>query len=183
VEVGAAAPRDSVRIVLAWTLVVLLLLFAVLLGTGLWLTFDYRPTGPDLLFKGAPQPPGQVLHRIAALALMGVALLLIVETCWLAARRRFAPLPFAIGMFVLVLGAIISGLLLPWDQLALRVITAHRDFEGFTWIHDGTVRYVLVGHSEISPGAFQVAFWVHVAVTAPLAAACGTVVWRSRRER
>jgi len=156
---------------------VMLLIVEVILGvlvvTGVVLVFRYHPSvSAAFANPGVPHvsahSPARTVHRVAALALIPAFGGLAIAAAGLALVRhrawRLVPVVVAgIG----VVAAFLSGVVLPWDQLAIRTVTVGTDIRGYGRIlfgHD--VKYVLVGNTEIGPSSFARWFWVHVVVTA-----------------
>src|SRR5687767_6161106 len=99
-----------------WTFAALLLAFAVLVVSGLFLTFHYRPTyGED---HGAT-----IAHRVAAFAAIGLAA--VLAGCGIVRRRLWS-----IGVVLVLVAAVVTGDDLPWSQLALWAVTVGGDFSG-----------------------------------------------------
>lgn len=87
-------------------------LLAVLVVTGTWLWFEYRPPLP-----GGDRQVVQVLHGTASQLLIPVVLaVLLLHLFDPASRRRW---PGWMAAALVVLAASFTGFLLPWDQLAL----------------------------------------------------------------
>jgi quinol-cytochrome oxidoreductase complex cytochrome b subunit len=165
--------------------------FLVLLGSGLYLVWNYRPP-PSPLFLGfshihVDSLPGtmRTVHRDAALAflLLGVLLAGLAIVDGLQRRRVGAPAA-AIAFVVAALAAAFSGSLLPWDQVALWAVTVGVGFKGFTKILSGdNVRYLIVGNTEISPHAFNRWFYSHTVVIPTVLIALAIVVLLATRAR
>ena len=54
-------------------------------------------------------------------------------------------------MVVLVVLAVLTGYLLPWDQLALWAVTVGENLRGYLPLFGDRVRFVLLGGAEVSP--------------------------------
>jgi quinol-cytochrome oxidoreductase complex cytochrome b subunit len=147
----------------------------VLVATGLWLSFFYRP------IVGNGQPTGAVegihtIHWVAAL-LFFVVLVVLAVTLVAAWNRAWAP---AVAVVVLALGLLWTGTLLPWDQLALAAVTVGTNVHGLvTAAFDDQVKFVLIGGREVSQATIRNAFLVH-AVVLPVAGV-GCLAWLRRR--
>jgi len=145
-------------------------LFAVLVVTGLWLSFRYEPSAPSGLGSGAAAPSivraTRHVHAIAAyLFLMAIAALVFASIGYFVVRHRIARivLPIAAGFFAL--GASFSGFVLPWDQLSLRAVTVGPRLAGYGPILRGDdVKYVLIGSKEIDSSTVAQWFWIHTVV-------------------
>jgi quinol-cytochrome oxidoreductase complex cytochrome b subunit len=152
-------------------------LLLVLLVSGLALTFNYRPriTGYGevrVLKSGDAILSARNIHRwsarlfIFAGTFLGIAsfALFIVRKRWIALS-----LPFFGGFLAVI--AFVTGLLLPWDELALTRVTVGSNIKGYTDIlGNGDIKYVIVGRTEIEPGAFIAWFWTHIGSTVAIVA-------------
>ena len=166
-------------------LVVVAALLVVLVVTGAYLTTTYKPSVSQALdIPGLPDdvPPARIVHRLASIAFVVAALGLGVAALGAAVasrprRRGLAPAGAVVPLVALAAG--FSGYLLPWDQLALAVVTVDFGVDG-VWFaaFDDRVRYVLIGSTEIDQSTY--AFWtvVHVVVLPLLLAVAGAVVAR-----
>jgi hypothetical protein len=85
------------------------------------------------------------------------------------------------GLAVLVLGAALTGDLLPWDGLALWAVTVGTNMRGYTPVFGQSVKYVLVGTNELSLDALWRWFTLHTMVISVLLLAALVVAWRPRR--
>jgi quinol-cytochrome oxidoreductase complex cytochrome b subunit len=157
---------------------VLAFLVLVLLVSGLWLTFRYRP-GEDTWQRAA--------HRITAMVFVVGALLTFGVSIAVSYERRLrAGLPAWVAGFVLFLGAgtaAISGYLLPWDDLGLLTVNKRLlTREGYGWLFNGEdVRYVLVGSQEVAASALRQWYLAHAIVFPVALVALGAVLWRVTR--
>ena len=141
----------------------------VLLVTGVWLAFFYRPSVGSF---GQPAHGDQLLrvvHRTSSVLV--VPLSLVTAVVHVLARRRSWPV--AGGLFVLMAALAFTGYLLPWDQLALYAVTVRTDMRGLvTAAFDDEVKFVLIGGVEIGQDTLRRWFIVHAAVLPVLLAAC-----------
>jgi len=63
---------------------------------------------------------------------------------------------------ILAVATVLTGVVLPWDQLALRAVTINSSYRGYVdLLHGDSVRYVVIDNSEIGIGAFRMWFWGH----------------------
>jgi quinol-cytochrome oxidoreductase complex cytochrome b subunit len=179
--------EDLVATALRWTLVIGAVAFVVLLVTGLYLIWNYRPSA-SLPF-GRADPPADSLpdtmrdiHRWSAsvltFATIAVAILTI-GSGW--SRRRLGPAVTGIAVLLVTLGATVTGSLLPWEQVALRAVTVGTEYRGFTAIHFPDVRYVLLQGSEIATADFAAWFRVHAIVIPVVLIGLAVVLARSTR--
>ncbi len=169
---------------------------AVLAATGLWLIFFYRPSVPQgwpgiVTINDTGGAAGVVrgIHRwVARLALptSAVAGALWAVDIWRRrdrSRRLGLSLAAAPALVVLVFAASFTGYLLPWDQLALWAVTVGTNMRGYPPIFKSSVKFVLVGGTEVSMATIQAWFLVHTIAISVLLAAALTVVWWPRRTR
>jgi quinol-cytochrome oxidoreductase complex cytochrome b subunit len=138
----------------------------VLLVTGVWLSFFYRPVPVD----GNDEQLLRAVHRISSSLLVPLALALAITH--VVVRRRSWP-PVATGLIVIVVALVFTGYRLPWDQLALWAVTVGTDLRGmFPAAFDDQVKFVLIGSREVSQGTLRTVFIVHAAVLPVPLAAC-----------
>lgn len=150
----------SVRRVVHFSLGVQGVLFMVLVGTGLWLSLYYRPTGRQ------HEQAARYIHGLASTAFAWVAVwivaLVLIDLKRERRRRLRWDAPWAFGAVVIALATSFTGFLLPWDQLALRAVTVGVNFAGL-WraSFDSGIRFVLIDAREISQGTLRGWFLVH----------------------
>jgi quinol-cytochrome oxidoreductase complex cytochrome b subunit len=151
-------------------LVIVTVLVAVLVVTGVMLVFGYRPdvTAAYALTQGLPSHShARSIHRLASQLLFPAFGGLAIAASGLALvrhrARRLVPVVIA-GVAVLI--ATFTGFVLPWDQLALNRVTVGTNVTGYRMIlFDSNVKYVLVGNTEIGPSTLARWFWLHVVGT------------------
>ncbi len=161
-QVSTAASNDRLlERVVRWLLVASVAVLALLFWTGVYLTWNYRPSPPAWI---TPIPSVRFeeavkrVHHFAATGLLGLLGATVVLSVLVALlhRRWVAPLAAAIAAIVAFAGSF-SGRLLRWDQLALWAVTVGTNLRGYTLLWDGArIRYVLLGHSEMSVGELRV---------------------------
>lgn len=162
----------------AWvrgTLAVLGGAFVVLLATGLWLVWNYRPIAVD--WAVITDGPGWVRnvalvrfsHRGAASVITLAALALAVEGVLLArATGRWRVVTPGVVTTTLAVAGGISGSVLAWDQVALRAVTAAENGTGFRLLYSPLVREWRVDGRAFSASEMPRWFWAHTTVV-PLA--------------
>ncbi|CAN5135214.1 hypothetical protein BH24ACT1_BH24ACT1_08280 [soil metagenome] len=139
---------------------------AVLAVTGVWLTFTYRPsaaqawTDLDIAPAGTDWP--RLIHQVAtALLVLLVIALLVVGV---VATRRWRS---ATALLVTTIALAYTGLLLPWDQVALWAVTVGTNYQGMlSAAFSDDVRFVLIRGVEISQGTLRLWFLVHAVALA-----------------
>jgi hypothetical protein len=132
----------------------------VLLASGVYVTFRYRPdaTGTALAMVR--------LHRwssyVVALAAIGV---LLLAAPWRTLRAWIPVVVFLVALVV----ALVSGARLVWDQVGLFAVTTGREVRGMFFLHHPAV-FVRVNGHEYSWEGFRDLFWLH-SVLVPMAMA------------
>ena len=167
--------NPTLRLMLRWTLAALAFTFLVLLATGVWLIWYYRPSpiAPWAIDRHLTATVEwtrrvQLLHRWAGVQLIVLGVAFFVEgVVWAASTRRFRRAAIGLAALIAVLFADFCGFLIAWDQLALFAVTVGTDMHGFGPVFSNQTRYVLVGTAEISKDTFHRWFWVHT-VAMPL---------------
>lgn len=153
--------------VLKWGIRWLWLHSFLLVITGVFLIFFYRPTAADAwddIFALQNEVTASIALRNAHqwLSWLWVPSALVVGLIALAERAR--------KLVVLVVAAVaaglfagLSGLFLPWDQLALRSVTVGTDIRGYTAAFDEDVRFALINGVEVSTSTLRRWFLGHLA--------------------
>jgi hypothetical protein len=155
---------------------------AAIVISGVPLVWRYVPAVVDTTWD-------RRVHRLSASTALWAALVWgLASAARSVARRRngrqrrdVAAASMTVLGVILVVLASVTGYLLPWDQLALWAVTVGSDIRGIddAAFSDG-VRFVLIGGTEISPGAYRIWTIVHT-VLVPLAiAATFALRWRLR---
>ncbi|HVF74542.1 MAG TPA: cytochrome b N-terminal domain-containing protein [Acidimicrobiales bacterium] len=144
--------EDGVDITIRVAFALVAMLLAVLLLTGVWLTFNYRP--------GVSEPL-RTAHRLAAFAVVPVGLLVPAAV---VVRKRGVGIVVAVAFFAGLVAASFTGYLLPWDQLGLWAVTVGRPMAGVLHPFDETVRFVIIGGAEISTALYCMWVIVHLAL-------------------
>lgn len=167
------APVARARAIVLWLLTVEV---AVLAVTGVALYFAYEPhpvstsTYSDsfastLSSSAIPDLLGD-LHRWAAWAAIPTA---IVAAALLAVRvsraERAAPgLALGAALLAAVVAAFLTGGALPWDQVAISTVSVGGNLDGYTWLQDSDVLFVVVGGSQVAPSTLLKWLVLHVVV-------------------
>jgi len=183
----------TIRPLLRWTAAALALACGVLLVTGLWLVWNYRPTdGLTFVPNAYPGPSIAWIHRItiwhrwASIAAIALAIALFVEVVVAAARSRRAwTVAVALAPPVLAIAGAVSGYRIAWDQLGVWAVTVGKNMMGYDGAFDEKLRFVQVGTRRLSADTFHRWYWFHIAVVPALvvAAVILTVVVHRRRRR
>ena len=163
----AASGRTTIQRWLLGSLLALALGLLVLTGSGVVLTREYKPRAPGLAesssdaFRGIDR--AERIHTVAAigsgvaaLAVTGLSVAAVVER-----RRRAAgpaprwAVPGAAAVPAILLGAAFTGLLLPWDNLAIYSVSVGASYEGVLVAFRDDVRYVIIGGAEIGVETYR----------------------------
>jgi hypothetical protein len=171
----AAVRRYPPRIVVAqqvdlaqWlrrALITLGALAGVILVTGLYLTFRYRP-GTSAKGAGVPDRSwlvgvAQTLHALTGYLFVVVVIVTVGLAIAVTARRGrsiAAVVASGLGLLFVSLAFVITGRRLPWSGVS----GFAPGFDGILGF-PGSVQKVVVGTDELNPGRFQAEAWVHIA--------------------
>jgi quinol-cytochrome oxidoreductase complex cytochrome b subunit len=168
------------RVVLGALLVELL----VLAATGVALFFLYRPSADQALAAvdvttGSAVTALRTVHRAAASLTLLTAVGAVGVFVTTPGRKRTRAMSAA--LVAVVAAAAFTGYLLPWDQLALRAVTAGEGLSGYRPMFGDRVRFVLIGGTEVRPDTILRWLGVHAVVLTPLALLLVIFLWRQRR--
>jgi quinol-cytochrome oxidoreductase complex cytochrome b subunit len=169
----------------------LALSLAVLAVSGVVLSFRYSPTPPgvaraDLDDKRRLASDVRTVHQLAGFVCVvtaGLAALLPLLPLLRRARARAADVVHGAALPLLAIVAAVSGLFLRWDQIALFTVEVGADYDGYEWLLDDGVRFVLLsaGGGETSVGTLLTVLAIHAALGVALLVLVGLAVrrWRS----
>jgi quinol-cytochrome oxidoreductase complex cytochrome b subunit len=180
-RVRKGVPRERETAVMRLTVRVLLGGLAVLLASGVYLTFFYVPAEAHAWRRSDGlnwEPFVRTVHRVdAALVLaLAVAVGILVSL----GRSRIAWLAWL--MAPIALGGTFTGALLAWDQIGLWAVTVGEDLRGMRALfQSGRVRFVLLGNSKIAPATVLRWFWIHIALWVAVSAIAVALGLRTRR--
>lgn len=154
-------------------------LVVVLVTTGASLVLTYAPGREQALglTQDPPVSPTRLLHRVAGLALVLVAVGLVIASL---ARQRWR----AVSALVLVLVAALvwTGYRLPWDQLALSATRLAGEYRGMiSAAYDANVDIVRIGGRQVPQGDFRAVLLTHVVVLPVAVATAGLLAARLAR--
>ena len=155
-------------------LVVLVAFTVVVLAvSGAWLWFEYHP-GPSATLR--------VVHQFATIVLVVLAVGLLFVSIARRLARKVPGIVAAAGVLMTALAAVVTGRLLPWDQLALNAVSTGDDIDrGVRAVADSRVVFVLLDGREITPSTYQ--FWAYAHLGfGLLVAATLALVWMRTRE-
>lgn len=160
-------------------------LLAALAGVGL---AGAVVTGIPLIWTYGPRDTGGIraLHALSSSLLLGATagLVLVMIVATLLHRPVWTGwAPPLIG-FAAASAASLTGSLVAWDLIALRSVTVGAGHDtGALAPLEGGVRAVIVGSSEISPGAYLAWLVVHVVVLTAVAGLAAWLAWRRAEAR
>lgn len=166
--------------------------FLILLVSGLFLMFYYRPAVPhayedmkDLEFVVSAGVFLRNLHRWSAHCMVALVFLHMVRVFFDGAFRPPREFNWVVGVLLFVLTLLMSftGYLLPWDQLAYWAITVGTNMANAVPVIGPEVRFLLLGGNTIGEAAL-IRFYVLHCVLLPLALVTGLAVhiWRVRKD-
>ena len=148
-------------------------LLVVLGASGAWLWWDYRPDEEQWIRDA---------HRVAALALLVVAVGLLVLAILRRRQLRVPGVLAAVGGFVTVGAAYLTGRLLPWDSLALRAVTTGADVTGVRAGFGSDVVVVGIDGRGVSSSTYEAWAYAHLVLSALVVVALA-LVWLRAAER
>jgi quinol-cytochrome oxidoreductase complex cytochrome b subunit len=162
----------------------------VLAVTGAVLYFAYVPTATQAFGPGFPEAEGGELAQAFRFVHRWVAWLAVATSVIAAAllairsqpaehmgRARVRGALLAVAMVV----ATFTGFLLPWDQIALSVVTVGGNLSGYTWLRDDEILFLLVDNHEIAASTLLQWLVLHTVVLGGAVVALLGVAWRSGR--
>jgi len=169
-----------------------LVLFAVLVATGLLLMLYYHPSVPqayldmkELQFVVGNGVFLRNLHRWAAHGMVFVVFLHLLRVFFHRAFRPPREFNWVVGVVLLLLTLLLSytGYLLPWDQLAFWGVSVGTNMARAMPVIGAEVRYLLLGGNIVGENAL-LRFYVLHCVLLPLALVAGIAVhlWRVRKD-
>lgn len=160
---------------------------AVLAITGAILYVAYVPTAAQAFGPGFPDAEGgelaeflRLVHRgaawlAAATAVTGAALLAVRSH---PTERTTRGRAVGAGMVLAVATATYTGFLLPWDQIALSVVTVVGNLSGYTWLRDDEILFVLVNGRQVAASTLLKWLVLHIVVLGGAVAALLCLAWR-----
>ena len=169
-----------------------LILFGVLVFTGVLLMFYYVPSVerayPAMKAIQLSVPLGQFtrnMHRWAAHLMVLMAILHMARVFYTGAHKPPREFNWIVGVLLLVLtlGASFTGYLLPWDQLAYWAITVGTNIAGYAPVAGLATRELLLGGTEVGQDALIRFYTLHVAVLPLLITFLISLhLWRVRKD-
>ena len=169
-----------------------LVLFGLLVGTGLLLMLYYHPSVPQAYFdmKELQFVVGngvflRNLHRWSAHAMVLIVFLHLLRVFFHRAFRPPREFNWVVGVVLLLFTLLLSytGYLLPWDQLAFWGVSVGTNMVRAMPVLGAKVRFLLLGGNIVGENAL-LRFYVLHCVLLPLALVLGIAVhlWRVRKD-
>jgi len=169
-----------------------LILFAVLVATGLVLMLYYHPSVPqayfdmkELQFVVSNGVFLRNLHRWSAHAMVLMVFLHLLRVFFHRAFRPPRELNWVIGVVLLLLTLLLSytGYLLPWDQLSFWAVSVGTNMAKAMPLAGPKIRFLLLGGNVVGANAL-LRFYVLHCVLLPLALVVGISLhlWRVRKD-
>ena len=172
--------------------IISVILFALLVITGVLLMFYYVPsieraynTMKEIQFS---VPLGQFtrnMHRWAAHAMVLTVFLHMMRVFYTGAYLPPREFNWVMGVILLILtlGASFTGYLLPWDQLSYWAITVGTNIAGYAPAAGQLVREFLQGGREVGQNTLIRFYTLHIAVLPLMITLFISVhIWRVRKD-
>lgn len=167
-------PVRSLKFTYTWGLGGLsILLFFILIVTGIMLMFTYTPA-PDQAYNDMLRLQTEVqfgqlirnLHHWSGNLLVVVTFLHLLRVYYTAALRFPREFNWVIGviLLLLVVGANFTGYLLPWDQLAYWAVTVGTSLLGYVPLVGDDLSNLILGGPEVSAATLRTFYGLHVAI-------------------
>jgi quinol-cytochrome oxidoreductase complex cytochrome b subunit len=86
-------------------------------------------------------------------------------------RRKLVAVALGPALILAVAAVGFTGYLLPWDQLGLWAVRVPSDFKGYRAVFGHQVRFVFIGHSDVSQSILWRWFLIHCVVLTLVAVA------------
>lgn len=189
VKVSRRSLRSSYSLGLG---VISVILFLILLGTGVLLMFFYTPSVEraygDILALQTELPLGQLMrnmHRWAAHLMVITVVLHMVRVFYTAAYKQPREFNWIVGVLLLLLtlGASFTGYLLPWDQLAYWAITVGTNIVSYAPVIGDAVKGALIGGVEVGHPALIRFYVLHIMVIPGAMLLLVSIhIWRVRKD-
>jgi quinol-cytochrome oxidoreductase complex cytochrome b subunit len=167
-------------------------LFTILLISGVYLMFFYRPSVPEAYFDmhnlSTSVAFGQFvrnIHRWSAHLMVLAVFLHMLRVFYSGAYKRPRQFNWVVGvaLLLLTLGLSFTGYLLPWDQLSFWAIQVGTNIAGYVPIVGDTARRILLGGPEVGGAALLRFYVLHIyALPALVVLVLSVHIWRVRKD-
>ena len=169
-----------------------IVLFTVLVVTGVYLMFFYSPT-PAAAYGDMVQLKtgigfGQLVrnvHRWSAHLMVLVVVVHLIRVFYAGAYKRPRQFNWVLGIALLLvtLGFSFTGYLLPWDQLSYWAVTVGTNMVNYVPLVGKYVRDILLGGKQVSGATLQRFYALHVAILPlSLTLILPVHIWRVRKD-
>ena len=169
-----------------------IVLFTVLVVTGVYLMFFYSPT-PAAAYGDMVQLKtgigfGQLVRNVHRWSAHLMVLVVVVHLGGCSTRARTSGLDSSTGFSALHCcsspsGSSFTGYLLPWDQLSYWAVTVGTNMVNYVPLVGKYVRDILLGGSQISGATLQRFYALHVAILPlSLTLILPVHIWRVRKD-
>ncbi len=145
--------------------------FLVLVTTGVFLFFFYQPSAAaswgdlyDISDTGSISQTVQIVHRWSSFLLV----LLGLGTAMAGLAQRGLSLGRRLGLLtlpVLAGAGLFSGLLLPWEQMALYAVEVGTNMQGYLVVFDDRVKFFLGDQGVTGTGSMAWYLGAHLAIS------------------
>jgi quinol-cytochrome oxidoreductase complex cytochrome b subunit len=169
-----------------------MVLFLILLVTGVYLMFVYTPSVSsaygDMQQLKTGVGFGQLIrniHRWAAHLMVLVVGLHLIRVFYAGAYKKPREFNWVIGVMLLLLTLAFSftGYLLPWDQLAYWAVTVGTGLVHYIPFAGGKIQSLLIGGPQVGQNTLLRFYALHVAVLPMFLVLMLTVhIWRVRKD-
>jgi len=185
--------RHSIKATYTFGLgIISLILFMVLVFTGVWLMFYYFPSEREaynrMLDLRSSVDFGFVLrniHKWAAEAMVVFVVLHLARVFFSGAYKPPREFNWQIGVILLLLtlGLSFTGYLLPWDQLAFWAVTVGTAIAGYAPVVGEPMRRTLLGGDTVGQETLVRFYVLHIAILPGLTSLLIAVhLWRIRKD-
>ena len=184
-DIPSSAAR--VRSIVLWLLTAEVVL---LIATGVFLYFRYTPvttSAPRHLLSARYRLALDVRTAHQVVAWLTVPTSIMLPVLLLASRDGarswrawFGRVAHALALPLVVIGAVLTGLVLPFDQVGLWAVEVGTNFDGYELLRDDRVRFVLIGGSEVSVHSILALLTIHAVGFGLALVALTAAAWRLR---
>lgn len=172
--------------------IISIILFGVLIFTGLLLMFYYVPSVerayPTMKAIQLSVPLGQFtrnMHRWSAHAMVLAVAIHMMRVFYTGAFKPPREFNWIVGVILLLLtlGSSFTGYLLPWDQLSYWAITVGTNIAGYAPFAGPAMREILLGGPEVTQNTLIRFYTLHIALLPSLMLILISLhLWRVRKD-
>ena len=165
---GSPPGSDAARW-LRRAIVTLGIVTGIVVLTGIYLTFRYRPAaridGPGIDARAGLVGVAQTLHAVGAYAFVALVCVVVGLALVVVSQRDHTPgviLASGFGLFLVSTGFLVTGFQLPWRGFVWVASGFRQSFEGIVGFPKEVVA-VLVGNGDVTPARYETVAWIHIA--------------------